>query len=93
MHDWLMRHVSPDQIASSFNELSMVEAATKAGHGLALLHTRFADNEAGLIRCFDPIEELSMMVTLLMSPDAYRRPEVRTFVKFFAPRVTATFKS
>ncbi len=93
MHDWLVRNVALDQIALSFDELSMVDAATKAGHGLAMLHTRFADSEADLIRCFDPIEELSMTVTLLMSPEAYRRPEVRTFVKFFAPRASATFKS
>ena len=92
-HDWLSRIVSSDQIASSFSELSMVDAAVKAGHGLAVLHTRYADNEAGLIRCFDPIEELSMTVTLLMSPKAYRRPEVKTFAKFFAPRMAATFGS
>ena len=92
-HKWLMRHVSRDQIALTFNDLAMVDAATKAGNGLSVLHTRFADGEAGLIRCFDPIEELSATVTLLMSPEAYRRSEVRTFVKFFAPRVTATFKS
>ncbi|WP_299989096.1 LysR family transcriptional regulator [uncultured Ruegeria sp.] len=92
-HDWLVRHVSSDQIASSFNEMSMVDAAAKAGHGLAVLHTRYADNEAGLIRCSDPIEELSVAVTLLMSPESYRRPEVKTFIKFFAPRVTATFES
>lgn len=91
-HDWLLRQVSPDQIAMSFNEMSLVDAATKAGHGLALLHTRFADKEAEFIRCFDPIDALSMRVRLLIAPEAYRRPEVRTFTKFFAPRLAAMFK-
>jgi DNA-binding transcriptional LysR family regulator len=52
-----------------------------------------ADEAAGrLIRCFPPPEELSKQHLMLVSPDAYRRAEVKEFTKFFAPRYAAIFR-
>ncbi|MEP2029977.1 MAG: LysR family transcriptional regulator [Paracoccaceae bacterium] len=90
-HDWLMKYVSTDQIVQTLSELDLMYAAIKAGHGLGLIHTRWADSQGTFIRCFDDIEELSMTMTMLIAPDAYRRPEVKAFSKFFAPRYAATF--
>lgn len=94
-HDWLLRYVSPGQIVMSFSELGLMEAAIRAGHGLGIMNLKLAEPEeaAGtLIRCFDPPAEMSAQHLMLVSPDAYRRPEVKVFTKFFAPRYAAIFK-
>ena len=92
LHNWLLRHVSPDQIIASFREFELLRASIRAGHGLGLVNLRLAQFDGALIRCFGDIEELSMSNLMLIAPDAYRRPEVKAFTKFFAPRYAATFK-
>lgn len=94
-HEWLLRYVSPEQIVMSFSEMGLMEAAIRAGHGLGIMNLKLAepDEAAGtLLRCFDPPEEMSSQHLMLISPDAYRRPEVKEFTKFFAPRYAAIFK-
>jgi DNA-binding transcriptional LysR family regulator len=88
---WLLRHVSPDQIIMSFSEPELLQASIRAGHGLGLVNVRLAKADDALVRCFDPIEELSRSNLMLISPEAYRRPEVKAFTKFFAPRYAALF--
>lgn len=90
-HQWIAHHVSPGQIVKSFSDLDMFHASIKAGHGLGLVHARWADTDNALLRCFDNISELSRPVMMLIAPEAYRRSEVKTFTKFFAPRYAATF--
>lgn len=92
LHRWLLKNVSPDQIIMSFSEVDLMQASIRAGHGLGLVNLRLAESDAALIRCFGDIEELSMSNRMLIAPDAYRRPEVKAFTKFFAPRYAATFK-
>jgi len=90
-HSWLVRRVSPDQIVMSFSELDLMQASVRAGHGLGLVNLRLAAFDGALIHCFGPIKELSSSNLMLIAPDAYRRPEVKAFTKFFAPRYAATF--
>ncbi|WP_176445123.1 hypothetical protein [Maliponia aquimaris] len=45
-----------------------------------------------MARCFDPIAELDAEHLLLVSPEAWRRREVKEFVTFFAPRYAAIFR-
>ncbi|WP_138473245.1 LysR family transcriptional regulator [Poseidonocella sp. HB161398] len=93
--DWLLRHVAPEQIIMSFSEFGLMEAAVRMGQGLGILNLRMAeaDEAAGrLLRCFEPPEDLTSEHLLLVSPEAYRRPEVRAFAKFFAPRYAALFR-
>ncbi|WP_172328198.1 LysR family transcriptional regulator [Mangrovicoccus sp. HB161399] len=93
-HDWLMRYVPPEQIAMSFSEIGLLEAAILSGHGLGIMNLRLAeaDEAAGrLLCCFDAPEEMSAEHLMLVSPEAYRRPEVKAFTKFFAPRYAALF--
>jgi DNA-binding transcriptional LysR family regulator len=92
LHHWLQRHVSPDQILKSFSEIDLMHAAIKSGHGLGIMNVKMAETDETLIRCFDVIEELSAPHVMLIAPEAYRRPEVKAFVKFFAPRYAAIFK-
>lgn len=92
LHEWLMRHVSPDQVVTSFGEIDLMQASIRTGQGLGLFPVRFAETDDTLIRCFGNIEELTKPVAMLIAPDAYRRPEVKAFTRFFAPRYAATFK-
>lgn len=92
VHDWLAAHVRPDQILRTYSEFDLLLAAVRAGHALSIINVRFAESDGGFVQCFGPIEELSAEHMLLVSPAAYRRPEVREFVNFFAPRYAAIFK-
>ena len=91
LHQWITDHVSPDQIINTFSDLDMLHASIKAGQGLGLVHARGADTNDAFLRCFGNIPDLAMPVMLLTAPDAYRRPEVKAFTKFFAPRYAAIF--
>ena len=91
-HQWLLKYATPDQIVLSFTEIDMMHSAIRAGRGLGVANLKLAEGDPSLIRCFDPPEELSAEHVMLVSPDAYRRPEVREFTKFFAPRYAALFK-
>jgi DNA-binding transcriptional LysR family regulator len=93
--EWLLRYASPRQIVMSFSEVELMDAAIRSGHGLGVMNVKMAepDEAAGkLIRCFEPREEWSAQHLMLVSPEAFRRPEVKTFTKFFAPRYAAIFK-
>lgn len=94
-HEWLLKFVTPSSIVRWFSELSLLEAAIRAGQGLGIMNLRMAeaDEKAGtLLRCFEPPEELDAAHMVLVSPQAYRRPEVKAFTKFFTPRYAALFK-
>ena len=76
----------------SVSEMGLMMASIRAGQGLGLVNLRLAASDRSLIRCFGDIEELSRSNMMLIAPVAYRRPEVKAFTKFFAPRYAATFK-
>ncbi len=86
LHEWLVQHVSPDQIVSSFGDLDLMLASIRSGQGMGLVPIRFVEADDAFIRCSAGIEALERPVVLLIAPDAYRRPEVKAFTKFFAPR-------
>jgi DNA-binding transcriptional LysR family regulator len=95
LHEWLLKFVPPSAIVQSFREISLLEAAIRAGQGLGIMNLRTAeaDEKAGtVLRCFEPPEELSAAHMVLVSPQAYRRREVQDFTKFFAPRYAALFR-
>ena len=72
-----------------------MDAAIRAGHGLGIVNVKLAELEekAGtMIRYFEPPEELSSQHLMLISPEAYRRPDVKKFTKFFALCYVAIFK-
>gem|GEM_PF-4454233 len=45
-----------------------------------------------MMPCFDPIPELEMQHLMLISPEAYRRRQVKAFVSHFAPRYAALYR-
>ncbi|SDC43310.1 LysR family transcriptional regulator [Ruegeria marina] len=92
LHDWLTRHVAPDQIVRTYSEVDLAHAAIRAGHGLGLMNLRLVADDPAYVRCFGPIEELSLPHLLLVSPLAWARPEVKAFVRHFAPRYAALYR-
>ena len=92
-HAWLLRHVEPDQIVMKFTELDLMHAALRSGHGLGISNIKLMENDDEVVSCFDEIEHFTVPHNMLISPEAYRRPEVRKFTKYFAPRYAAIFRS
>lgn len=93
--DWMLRYVSPDRFILQFTEVALMYSAVRSGRALGIMNLRMVEEEekaGALIRCFDPPEELSAQHIMLISPEAYRRSEVREFTKFFAPRYAAIFR-
>lgn len=90
--DWLRDHVDAEQIVMAFSEIDLMHAAIRAGRGLGAINLKLAEEDPTLIQCFGPIDALSSDHLMLISREAYRRPEVKEFTKFFAPRYAAIFK-
>ena len=89
---WILKQAPAARVMRAYAEYDMLHEAVAEGEGLGLLNLRASKGDARLIPCFDPIDELDMEYLLLVSPASYRRPVVRQFVKFFAPRYAATFE-
>lgn len=92
LHDWIAKRVGADQIVGTYPEIELLTSALKAGLALGLDNVRKCEGDPDLIPCFAPPEELNAEHLMLVSPEAYRRPEVRAFTKFFAPRYAALYK-
>jgi DNA-binding transcriptional LysR family regulator len=52
-----------------------------------------AARHGGLLRCFDPPDPVTTRTWLVSSAAAARRPEVRAFTEFFAPRYRAFLRA
>lgn len=91
-HDWTAKAMGAEGIAQVYGEVDLLNAAIASGRALGIMNVRLAEATGGLLRCFDPVEELEAQHLLLVAPEAWRRPEVKAFVKFFAPRYTAIFR-
>lgn len=92
MNRWLRQHIDPDRIAMTCQDFKAMETAVQMGAGIGLLPTRFLRTDDTLVQCFPLPEELGSTVWMLVNPDAYRRPEVKAFTAFFAPRYSAIFR-
>ena len=91
LNKWLLDRISPDQIVTRSGDVESVTASIVAGLGIGPVPINFALDYPALVRCFDPPEGTDVHSWLLVSPEAYRRPEVRAFVEFFAPRFRAAY--
>jgi len=61
------------------------------GVGIGLLPTRFKQRTDNIVHCFELPAETKVTCWLVVSPTAYRRPEVKAFAAYFAPRYSALF--
>lgn len=92
LNAWLLERIIPDQIVSRCSDIESLSAAVRAGLGLGPIATSLAADEPTFRRCFPPPEGLGMPVWLLIGPDAWRRPEVKAFARFFVPRFRSYMK-
>lgn len=89
---WLGEHVPNARIVQSFTEHELMAEAVAEGQGLGVLNVKSCEGDAKYVLCFDPIEDFKQEHVLLVAPEAYRRAEVKAFVKFFAPRYAAIYR-
>lgn len=66
--------------------------AMQAGQGVGPLPVFDGDSDPQLVRCFDPPEGADLPVWLIASPSAHKRPMVRRFTAFAAPRIAQNLK-
>ncbi len=90
---WLAARIAPDQIAVRFPGLTGTEAAIMMGSGIGWLPTRTSLDPGHVVKCFDLPPEACPSVWLVISPAAWRRPEVKAFAAFFVPRYRAKFET
>lgn len=93
LNNWLLAHISPDQIVTRGADVESVTTSIDAGLGIGPVTIAFAADYPALVRCFDPPPGTDVSSWLVMSPEAYRRPEVRAFAAFFAPRFRAAYNA
>ncbi|WP_162918673.1 LysR family transcriptional regulator [Taklimakanibacter deserti] len=85
---WLVTQADPSRIVARSNTVLNMLGLLKASFGVGLLPCIEGDN-AGLLRCFEPREELTGIWWLLMTPEVQRMPEARRFAEFAAVRLRA----
>lgn len=90
--EWILSQAPSARIVRSYAEYDLMREAIAEGMGLGIMNVRYCEGDPNLVACFAPIDELDQQYLLLVPPASYRRPEVRQFVKFFAPRYAATFR-
>lgn len=72
---------------------SDIVMALQTGQGIGPLPVTTGDTNSNLVRCFDPPQGSDLPIWLIASPSAHKRPEVRTFTKFAAPRIARNLDS
>lgn len=67
--------------------------AVQTGQGIGPFPTTIGDANPNLVRCFDPPPGSDLPVWLITSPAAHKRPEIRRFTAFAAPRIARNLKN
>lgn len=89
---WIDDAVDPASVVTQCDNIQSMTAALKSGFGIGALPCPNGDLEELLIRCFPPPPDAAQYGWLVISPKAYRRPEVRRFTAFLAPFFKKQFK-
>lgn len=79
-HRWLMRHADPARIAGVAHSVPNMTDILYAGLGVGTLPVVTGNRELGLLRCFDPIPELTTQMWLVTTHEARRVPRIAAFV-------------
>ncbi|WP_422826110.1 LysR family transcriptional regulator [Thalassococcus sp. BH17M4-6] len=87
-NQWLLARVAEDQVIMTVRDILAMASNIKLGIGVGALPTRFQSGNPNLVKCFELPEGTGSIVWLLVNPTAYKRPEVKAFTKFFAPKYT-----
>ena len=85
--EWMNERVDPDQIVMRCSDVKSMATAIRMGVGIGPLPRALRGATQDLILCFALPEETGSSGWIVASPDAYKRPETRAFMKFIAPRM------
>jgi len=85
---WMAAHVDAERVVHRASSLSALQAAARAGMGLAPLPCFMGDVEKGLVRILPPIAEMVSSLWLLTHPDLRQTARVRTILDILAERLT-----
>jgi DNA-binding transcriptional LysR family regulator len=67
--------------------------AVQTGQGIGPFPVIVGDANPHLVRCFAPPPGSDLPVWLITSPSAHKRPEIRRFMAFAAPRIARNLKN
>jgi len=85
---WLRKEIEPERIAFRANSLVALQAAARAGMGIAPLPCYLGDRDPGLVRVRGPIADMASTLWVLVHPDLRRTARIRAFVDFMVPELT-----
>lgn len=91
-NNWLLDRIDADQVVMTCKDIETLESAVEMGAGIGPVPTCHLKSKTNLVACFALPPEINITSWLLAGPSAYRRPEVRAFTAFFAPRFSALFR-
>lgn len=86
LNNWLLGLINSDQVATKCSDLGSMVATISKGEVLGALPRPLGDRNENLTACLYAPDNLSVPVWLVISPAAYRRKNVRAFVKLMAKR-------
>lgn len=92
-NQWLLARVTESQIVMTCPDVLAMASNVKLGIGAGVLPTRFKTGNSNMVHLFELPEGTGSIVWLLVNPNAYKRPEVRAFTKFFAPRYAEYYRN
>lgn len=81
---WLRRNVPPERIVFRASSLVALQAAARAGLGVAPLPCFLGDVDPALTRLRAPFDEMATSLWVLIHPDLRRAARIRAFVEFVA---------
>lgn len=84
---WLDAHVAPDRIGHRANSLLALQAAARAGMGVAALPCYLGDADPTLRRLHPPLAAMESSLWLLTHPDLRRVARIRAVLDFMAERM------
>jgi DNA-binding transcriptional LysR family regulator len=81
---WMQKHVPAECIRCTANSPLAIQAAARAGMGVAPLPCFLADPDPGLRRAQPPVEDMASALWLLTHPDLRRVARIRAVLDFAA---------
>jgi DNA-binding transcriptional LysR family regulator len=79
---WLRKEIAPERVIYRANSLVALQAAARAGAGVAPLPCYIGDRDPALVRIRGPIAAMAATLWVLIHPDLRRVVRIRVFVDF-----------
>jgi DNA-binding transcriptional LysR family regulator len=82
---WLEREIASERVVYRANSLVALQAAARAGVGVAPLPCYLGDRDPALVRVHGPVTAMAAAMWVLIHPDLRRVVRIRAFVDFVLP--------